>query len=87
MWDLFVTLSRANQSLFPLFSCLFRASIAAREQMLQPLFVRLSKIGLGKKEEEEVKGEGVERLEDSFYWAFMNFACLDSGSLARVLFT
>ena len=57
--------------------------------MLQPLFVRLSKIGLGKKEEEEeeVKGEGAERLEDSFYWAFMNFACLDSGSLARVLFT
>ena len=56
--------------------------------MLQPLFVRLSKIGLGKKEEEEeVKGQGVERLEDSFYWAFMNFACLDSGSLARVLFT
>ena len=53
--------------------------------MLQPLFVRLSKIGLGKKE--EVKGEGAERLEDSFYWAFMNFACLDSGSLARVLFT
>ena len=85
MWDLFVTLSRANQSLFPLFSCLFCAPIAAREQMLQPLFVRLSKIGLGKKE--EGKGEGVERLEDSFYWAFMNFACLDSGSLARVLFT